>query len=85
MARIFWHATAWYEFSKNGKAVCIQHVVKAACKRVGVAAFLLCVSHDGVYMMQVNDALKEEMKDIHALSIKKAITPAQQQAQQAPQ
>lgn len=28
----------------------------------------------------VNDALKEEMKDIHALSIKKCWTPAQQQA-----
>ena len=46
--------------------------------------------HCAVYFTQVNDALKEEMKDIHALSIKKALTPAQQvaaatQQQQQPQ
>lgn len=28
--------------------------------------------------MQVNSALKEELKDMHALSIKKCWTPAQQ-------
>ncbi|KAF5203434.1 Bola2 [Thalictrum thalictroides] len=30
----------------------------------------------------VNSALAEEMKEIHALSIKKALTPTQQKAQQ---
>lgn len=33
----------------------------------------------------VNAALEEEMKDIHALSIKKALTPVQWQPQQEPQ
>jgi stress-induced morphogen len=32
---------------------------------------------------QVNDALKEEMKVIHALSIKKTLTPLQHAQQQA--
>lgn len=33
-------------------------------------------------LVQVNGALTEELKDIHALSIKKVWTPAQQQQQQ---
>lgn len=32
----------------------------------------------------VNSALEEQMKDIHALSIKKALTPAQWQPQDEP-
>lgn len=33
----------------------------------------------------VNAALQEEMKEIHALSIKKALTPAQWKPQQEPE
>ncbi|XP_057960224.1 protein BOLA2 isoform X2 [Malania oleifera] len=33
----------------------------------------------------VNDVLKEEMKEIHALSIKKALTPGQWKQQQEPE
>jgi stress-induced morphogen len=36
-----------------------------------------------VSVAQVNGALSEELKDIHALSIKKVWTPAQQQQQAA--
>ena len=37
------------------------------------------------HLLQVNDALKEEMQHIHALSIKKAQTPAQAAAAQPQQ
>ncbi len=39
----------------------------------------------GLPLAQVNGALAEELKDIHALSIKKVWTPAQAQQQQQQQ
>jgi hypothetical protein len=38
-----------------------------------------------VMELQVNDALREQMASIHALSIKKAMTPAQLEAQRQQQ
>lgn len=47
-----------------------------ACSEPYRYAGLLCVP-------QINEALKEELKTIHALSIKKSWTPAQQEKQQS--